>query len=54
MSRADLFSEHLISTSSPFSNFVVHIDKAINYAQNFIYEPDDGFLCFIRNDTQDS
>lgn len=38
MSRAVLFSGHLISTSSPFSNFVVHIEKIIAGAQNFIYD----------------
>ena len=38
MSRAVLFSGHLISTSSSFSNFVACIEKTIAAAQNFIIQ----------------
>ena len=56
MSRAVLFSGHLISTSSPFSNFVACIEKTITAAQNFIIQMTAfcalyGTIIKIRNET---
>ena len=56
MSRAVLFSGHLISTSSPFSNFVACIEKTIAYAQNFMIQMTAFYILYgtiikIRNET---